>query len=63
VIQAMYASQSRAHIMYLRSKLASTRKDDQSTIAYFTKMKSYGDEMATSSKKLYGNDVVSYILT
>jgi hypothetical protein len=38
--------------MYLRSKIASTRKDDQSMIAYFTKMKSYANEMATSSKKL-----------
>jgi hypothetical protein len=63
VVHEMYASQSRARVMHLRTKLASTRKGDMSMTIYFAKMKEYIDEMAASDKKLDDDDVVSYMLT
>jgi hypothetical protein len=61
-VHGMYASQSRAHVMHLRTKLASTRKGEMAMAVYFTKME-YVDEMVTAGKKLDNDDVVSYILT
>jgi hypothetical protein len=49
--------------MHLRTKLASTRKGDQSMASYFAKMKEYADEMKVAGKQLEDDDVVSYILT
>jgi hypothetical protein len=62
-MHGMYASQSIACVMHLRTKLASTRKGDMSMVNYFAKMKEYIDEMAAVGKKLDDDDVVSYILT
>jgi hypothetical protein len=62
-INNMYASQSRARVMHLRGKLATTRKKDMTAAAYFAKMKGYADEMAAAGKRLEDDDVVSYILT
>jgi hypothetical protein len=62
-MHGMYASQSRARVMHLRTKLASTRKGDMSMANYFAKMKEYIDEMVAAGKKLDDDDVVSYILT
>jgi hypothetical protein len=58
-----YASQSRACVIHLRMKLASTRKGDTPMTSYFTKMKEYTDEMAVAGKQLEDDDIVSYILT
>jgi hypothetical protein len=63
VVHGMYVSQSRACVMHLRAKLASTRKGDMSMAVYFAKMKEYVDEMAAASNKLDNDDIVSYILT
>jgi hypothetical protein len=57
-----YASQSRACVIHLRMKLASTRKGDTPMTSYFTKMKEYTDEMAVAGKQLEDDDIVSYIL-
>jgi hypothetical protein len=46
----MYVSQSRAHVMHLHTKLASTRKGDTPMVSYFAKMKAYADEMAAAGK-------------
>jgi hypothetical protein len=58
----MYVSQSRAHVMHLHTKLASTRKGDTPMVSYFAKMKAYADEMAAAGKQLEDDDIVSYIL-
>jgi hypothetical protein len=62
-VHGMYASQSRARVMHLRTKLAGTKKGEMAMAIYFTKMKEYVDEMAVAGKKLDNDDVVSYILT
>jgi hypothetical protein len=62
-VHAMYASQSRARVMHLHTKLASTRKGYQSMLSYFARMKEYANEMTAAGKKLEDDDIVSYILT
>lgn len=62
-IQEMCASQSRARVIHLRQKLATTRKGEMSAAVYFTKMRGFADEMAAAGKKLDDDDIVSYILT
>ena len=46
-IQAMFASQSRARVIQLRTQLTNSRKGDLSATAYFTKMKGTVDDMAS----------------
>jgi hypothetical protein len=62
VITGMFASQSRARIAHLRSKLASTRKGDLTCTTYFTQMKGFADEMAAAGKHLDDEEVICYIL-
>ncbi|XBH89844.1 hypothetical protein VPH35_081660 [Triticum aestivum] len=59
---AMFASQSRAKVMQLRTQLTNTRKGDSSATAYFTKMKGLADELAAAGKKMDEDDLVSQIL-
>jgi hypothetical protein len=62
-VHGMYASQSRARVMHLRTKLGSTRKGDTPMVNYFAKMKEYADEMRAAGKQLEDDVIVSYILT
>jgi hypothetical protein len=61
-IMGMFASQSRARIVHLCSKLSSTCKGDLSYAAYYAQMKGYVDEMAAVRKCLKDEDVIYYIL-
>ena len=61
-INQMFASQSRAKVIQLRGQLNNTRKGDLTIATYFTKMKSFADELATAGKPLDEDEVVSYIL-
>jgi hypothetical protein len=56
VITGMFVPHSRAWIVHLRSKLAST------CTAYYTMMKGFADEMAAAGKRLDDEDVICYIL-
>jgi hypothetical protein len=62
-IIGMFASQSHAHIVHLRSKLASTLKGDSTCVAYYTHMTGYADEMVAAKKRLDDEEVITYILT
>lgn len=62
-IQDMFSSQSRARVTNLRVALATTKKGNMSTAAYFAKMKALGDEFATTGRVLDEEEMVSYILT
>lgn len=62
-IEAMFASQSRAHIISMRMALAMASKGTSSISEYFQKMKSLGDEMASARRKLEDEKLVSYNLT
>lgn len=59
----MFASQSRARIINTRMALATASKGSSSIFAYFAKMKSLADEMASTGRKLEDEELVSYILT
>lgn len=61
-ILAMFASQSRARGIQLRTQLVNTKKGGLSATAYFAKMKGLADEMAAAGKRLDEDDLVSHIL-
>lgn len=61
-LNSMFASQSRARVIQLRARLASTRKGELSASVYFNKMKGFADEMAAAGKPLEDDDLISYIL-
>jgi hypothetical protein len=61
-LNSMFASQSRARTMQLRSHLSTTRKGDMTLTAYFGKMKGYADEMAASGKELEDEYFIAYLL-
>ena len=63
VIQALHASQSRAHIISTRMALATASKGASSISEFFTEMKALGDEMASTGCKLEEEELISYILT
>lgn len=58
----MFASQSRARVINTRMALATTSKGTSSATEYYTKMKGLADEMASASKRLEDEELVSYIL-
>jgi hypothetical protein len=58
----MFALQSGARMVHLRSKLARTRKGDTTCTAYYARMKGYADEMAAARKRLDDEEVITYIL-
>jgi hypothetical protein len=61
-LNSMFSSQSRARTIQLRTRLATTRKGDQSDAVYYNKMKGFTDEMAVAGKPLEDDDFVSYVL-
>lgn len=63
VIEALFASQSRARVIATRMALATASKGTSTIAEYFTKMKSLANEMASAGKKLEDDELVSYILT
>jgi hypothetical protein len=46
----------------LRTRLATTRKGDQSAMVYYNKMKGFTDEMAAAGKPLEDEDFTPYVL-
>jgi histone deacetylase 1/2 len=63
VIEALFASQSRAKIISTRMALTSATKGTSSVSEYFTKIKTLADEMAAAGRKLEDEEFVSYLLT
>ncbi|WVZ67619.1 hypothetical protein U9M48_016671 [Paspalum notatum var. saurae] len=61
-LEGMYAAQSRARATNLRMQLVSLKKGSMTAAAYFSKMKSFGDELAAIGKKVEDEEMVSYIL-
>lgn len=62
-LNSMFGSQSRARMIQLRGRLASTRKGDLSAAAYYSKMKGFADELAAAGKPLSDEDFIPYLLT
>ena len=61
-IQALHASQSRAHVMSTRLALTTASKGASNMAEYFVKMKGLADDMASAGKKLEDEELVSFIL-
>jgi hypothetical protein len=61
-LEDMYSSQSRARVTNLRMQLASLKKGSMSVSAYFHKMRSIGDEIATAGKQIEEDEMVFFIL-
>jgi hypothetical protein len=59
---SVYFTQTRARSVNTRIALATTRKNQLSISDYFTKMRSYADEMASAGTALTDEELVSYIL-
>lgn len=62
-IEAMFASQTRARVINLRLALSTTKKGALSVAEYYTKMKSYGDDVAAAGRPLDDGELVEYIIT
>jgi hypothetical protein len=62
-LQEMYGSHTHARSINTRIALATTRKGTSTMVDYFSKMKSYADEMAASSQPLTDEDSTAYVLT
>jgi hypothetical protein len=61
-IVGMFSSQSRARVVHLCSKLATTHKGHATCAAYYVQMKGFADEMAAVGKRLDEEEVICYIL-
>jgi hypothetical protein len=59
----MFSSQTRAHTVNTRLQLATSQKGNSTVAKYINKMRSLGDEMATSGRPLEEEELVEYILT
>jgi hypothetical protein len=62
-LQEMYGSHTRARSINIRIALATTRKGTSMMADYFSKMKSYADEMGTSGQPLSDEDFTVDVLT
>jgi len=63
IIERMFASQSRAHVINMRMALVMVSKGASSIGEYFVKMKGLADDMASTGHKLEDKELVSYIMT
>lgn len=61
-LEDMYSSQSHARVTSMRMQLASIKKGSMSVSAYFKKMRSIGDEIATAGKHIEEVEMVCFIL-
>jgi hypothetical protein len=61
--EAMFSSQTRAHMVNTRLALTSTFKGSMTVAEYIGRMKTLGDEMAVVGRKLEDDELVEYILT
>jgi hypothetical protein len=60
--EGMYASSTRARIINIRIALATMKKGTVTMAEYYSKMKSYADDMASSGQPLGDEEFVTYIL-
>jgi hypothetical protein len=61
-LERMFSAQSRARATNLRMQLASCKKGGMTVSAYFAKMKSIGDELASIGKQVDDDEMILFIL-
>jgi hypothetical protein len=59
----MFASQSQARVLQLRTRLNQCRKENKSGQVYLDEIEGLSDEMAAAGKPLDNLDVISHILS
>jgi hypothetical protein len=62
LLEQTYASRLKARVVNTRMALATTQKRSMTISEYIAKMKSLADEMASASKVLEDDELVSYIM-
>jgi hypothetical protein len=62
-LDGMYATRTRARSVNTRIALATTRKGASTMTEFYSKMKSYADEMTASGQTLGDEEFVAYVLT
>jgi hypothetical protein len=62
-LTTLFSTQTCAHSVNMRIALTTMRKNKLSISDYFSKMRSYTDEMASAGNALTDEELVSYILT
>lgn len=62
-LDGMYATRTRARSVNTRIALATTRKGASTMTEFYSKMKSYADEMTASGQPLGDEEFVAYVLT
>lgn len=62
-LAAMYGSCTRARSVNTRIALATTKKGTATMVEFYSKMKSYADEMSASGQPLGDEEFVAYVLT
>ena len=61
-LEGTFAAQSCARAINLRMQLASCKKGDMSATAYFAKMTTIGNELASIGKAVQDDEMISFIL-
>jgi hypothetical protein len=61
-IKSMFASQSRTRIANLWVKLATTKKEGNTTTQYFAAVKTITDELATVGRQMEEDEIIEYLL-
>jgi hypothetical protein len=62
-LEEMFGCPTHAHTINTRIALATMKKSTMTMAEYYPKMKSYADEMASSSQPLRDKEFIAYILT
>lgn len=61
-LEGMYSTQSRARVTNIRMQLESLKKGIMIVVAYFNKMKTIGDEIASTGKPIDNDEMVSFLM-
>jgi hypothetical protein len=62
-LEGMFGSSTRTCTVSTRITVATTKKGTTTMVKYYSKMKSYVDEMASSGQPLGDQELIAYIFT
>jgi hypothetical protein len=62
-LDGMYSTHTRARSVNMRIALTTTHKGASAMVEFYSKMKSYADEMANSGQRLGDEEFIAYVLT
>jgi hypothetical protein len=62
ILQRMFGFATRAHVVQIRTDLATAKKGDLSAADYFRRIKGYASELAAANSPLSDDEVIVYLL-